>query len=752
MRLIARQLTIYFVILGLILPTLTVRAAEDAEFNPNFLLSDEEMQAWQAMTRADIQAFLEDHGSYLSNHRAKDVNGATRLISDIIYRSSKEHKINPKYNLVKLQKEQSLITTKRPTQKQLDWATGYGICDSCSMSDPTLQKHRGIGTQIDSAAGIMRWYYDNLNKESWIKRSGRTYNIDGKSVRPLSLATGFLYTYTPHIHGNKNFWTLWQRWFDQVYPDGTLVKSRANPTVYLIRGNKKYPFASMSALETRFDTKFIVTSPESELSRYETGTSIKLPNYAIVKSGAKYYLLDHEAARPFANYNVVKKLGYHPDEIINISSVDLSAYTSGKVIGENASSALGRLVQVTELDKYYFLDDSHYYPISDVQLIKINFSHLTVEKVSATELHSLEQGAPILFKNGIILGITGSNKIYVIENGKKRHIASEAVFNGLGYNWDNIIWTDQFTGLNHKTGQPIYLRQDTAVDVTPVLVGDDSQADSIVEMADKMVRTPSEETEFIGQAFGTIANTYLIADQVSGEVLAGKNVDDVRPMASFAKVMTAYQLQKEGLNLNRSTTYQARDHKALYHRFRIADGERILNKHLLNAALVSSLNTPTQMLASSVEKNESKFIASMNAQVKAWGLEKTKFIDTTGERVPNQTSAREFLTIYRKATNNRDVQQSLGTKSYTYTEALDLDGKPNHFDTHSNKLTERTDLPFRIISSKTGYLDEAGSGLIMDIQRKTDNKRFVIIVMGNPDYHNRFDAPEEIARWAIDNF
>jgi len=181
-----------------------------ADFDPNFIISDDEMQNWTSMDIHDIQAFLDEKGGYIANHKTEDWEGTLRLVADIIWRASKESQINPKYLLVKLQKEQSLITAKDPTQKQLDWATGYGVCDSCKMTDPDIQKYKGFGTQVDRAAGIMRWYYDHLNTESWIKRAGQTYTIDGESITPQSNATGFLYSYTPHIHGNENFWNLWQ--------------------------------------------------------------------------------------------------------------------------------------------------------------------------------------------------------------------------------------------------------------------------------------------------------------------------------------------------------------------------------------------------------------------------------------------------------------------------------------------------------------------------------------------------------------
>ena len=182
--------------------------AKTVEFDPNFIISDEELQNWESMNLSDIQAFLESKESYLQDYKTKNWEGVTKKASSMIYEAAKENEINPKYLLVKLQKEQSLVLNSNPSQKQLDWATGYGISDDNKTTDIEVQKYKGFGVQVDRAAGIMRWYYDNYKKIDWIKRQDKIYIIDGEVIIPKSNATGFLYTYTPHIHGNKNHYFL----------------------------------------------------------------------------------------------------------------------------------------------------------------------------------------------------------------------------------------------------------------------------------------------------------------------------------------------------------------------------------------------------------------------------------------------------------------------------------------------------------------------------------------------------------------
>jgi len=780
----ARLRSVIFVLFGILLAISPVfvypnvyaqQATLDADdFNPNYLISDEEMQNYQSMTRADIQAFLEDYNSSLKDYHAPDENGTNRLASDIIYRASLDNKINPKYLLVKLQKEQSLITDQNPTQKQLDGATGYGITDSCGWSCDSYLRNKGFGMQVAAAAGIMRWYYDHVDMETWIKRPHQTVIIDGQVVIPQNYATAFLYTYTPHIQGNKNFWTLWNRWFSQVYPNGTLTSGYNSPTVYLIQNGQKREITSMAVLMTRFDPKMIIKIPDSELNNIPTGSKISLPNYSILKQGSKYYLVDFDTIRPFANYDVVKSLGYNPGEIVEVDSNDISDYKIGETINANTDNLIGRVVKIKETGGFYYLKDKLYYPLTDEKIAKVNFPNLTIENATIQDLQGYKLAYNLKFQDGTLIGINGDNKIYVMEDGKKRHIASEEVYNAYGYDWKNIVWTNEITGMNHPTGQPIYMPTRLASQIennigniattntesTPQTTTQDSSTPKVgilqttTELIDgeKMYIIPEEKTVYIGEKFETNVDTYLVADYDTQEILAGKNIDIVRPTASFTKVLTAYQLMKEGIVLTRYTTYNSVDHRSAYHMYRIAEGEKILNQDLLYAMLISSLNTPARMLVDSVEKEESLFINKMNEQIKEWGLTKSKFYDVYGFDIRNVTTAREYMTIFINSDRNKEVHSALSMKNYEYDEILDLDNKPHHFDNNSNELMNKNNLPFDILASKTGCLNVAGEGLAMIIERPNDNRKFIIITMGNPDTNTPFSEPERLSTWAISNF
>jgi len=170
----------------------------------------------------------------------------------------------------------------------------------------------------------------------------------------------------------------------------------------------------------------------------------------------------------------------------------------------------------------------------------------------------------------------------------------------------------------------------------------------------------------------------------------------------------------------------------------------------MRAMLISSLNTVSKMLVNSVEPNEAEFVKRMNFQAQEWGLSNTKFADTYGINTENKTSAREYLILFDRAIKNTTIKNILGMKGYKYDEVLDIDGKPHHYDYHSNTLMARDNLSYNIIASKTGYLYEAGACLTMLIERPEDGKRFYIINMGMPR-ETRSDIANELASYVIEN-
>lgn len=129
--------------------TVLIRAQSSAGlFDKNNIISDADFTAVGTMSAGDIQTFLEQEGSGLATY---SYNGQTA--AQLIYLAAQKYSINPRIILTTLEKEQSLITTRNPSNASLNVAMGWDPYD-------TLSSHN-FGDQIQYGTKQFRTNFDN---------------------------------------------------------------------------------------------------------------------------------------------------------------------------------------------------------------------------------------------------------------------------------------------------------------------------------------------------------------------------------------------------------------------------------------------------------------------------------------------------------------------------------------------------------------------------------------------------------------
>jgi len=461
----------------------------DPNFNPGNIISDEEILQCNAMNVTQIQNFLQKKGSFLASYQTYNAHGTPdKSAAEIIYEAAtanydcedanlsdsptEEEKrlkcrqvstVNPKFLLVLLQKEQSLIEDSNPTSKQLDWATGYGCPDGWTCNP----YYQGFGKQINSAALQFRYYVDNPQKFKY--QPGNTYTFTNPygvvTNEPMNVtienrATAGLYDYTPHVfNGNYNFYKLWEKYFPTIknnYADGSLLKTSSSSVIFLIENGQKKPFANMGAFLSRFDVNKVITVSQDVIDNYEPGGAIKYPNYSLVKTPAKkIYLLVDNHKRLIASDAVFKKIGFSTEELISGTMADLDAYATSSTITATSTYPLGALIMSTKTGGVYFVNEGNKAPIIDKVLLKTKFKGRRVLKASETELAKYTKISPVLFDSGELLKSNTNTDVYLIDNGKKRPFLSGTDFEALGYNWTNVITVSPQLLYLYPEGDPV---------------------------------------------------------------------------------------------------------------------------------------------------------------------------------------------------------------------------------------------------------------------------------------------------------
>lgn len=209
--------------------------------NYSNLISDSEFVNWGTLDATGVQQFLNAHGGTRLRGFSEGGRSAAQIIAD----SARSNGLNPFVILATIQKEESLVDSNTNFDYRVNWAMGYGICDSCSPDDPDIQKYYGFTKQIDNGAWQLKrnYSYWASNGSDW--NVGKTMNIDGLNVRFSNRATSALFRYTPHLPGNENFVNIYNRYKTfrgsaKFNTKGSSVKSKVSKTKSSISGDVTY--------------------------------------------------------------------------------------------------------------------------------------------------------------------------------------------------------------------------------------------------------------------------------------------------------------------------------------------------------------------------------------------------------------------------------------------------------------------------------------------------------------------------------
>ncbi len=439
-------------------PPAYVLAQETAEFDYDYIISDDDLADKDSLDQAQIQSFLEHKGSALAGYR----DPTTRLLAaQIIYYSAQDFSISPKFLLTLLQKEQSLVENPSPSQSSYDWATGYAVCDGCDTSDPLIQKFKGFYNQVYNAAKRIRTVY-----LAELASSGRTSSgygpgiakqVDGRSVTPANHATAVLYTYTPHLHGNRLFGELWQKYFARTYPDGTLLNADGEREVWLVELGQRRQFANRSVFLSRYPGfERVLTVSQTELQKYPVGRAIQFANYSFLRTprGTVYLVVD-DTLRGFDSQEAVRKIGVNPAEIVDVAQEDLAGYAEAEPITAKSLYPLGQLIQDTKSGGIYWVQNGAKRPIMSKELMTANFKGKKFIRRTPEQLNELSTGSPVLFPEGELVKGAQDPAVYLISNRQKRPFASAEAFEQLGFDWKNIITASDSALALHAAGEPI---------------------------------------------------------------------------------------------------------------------------------------------------------------------------------------------------------------------------------------------------------------------------------------------------------
>ncbi len=266
-RVVAMGAAVLMLTAGLVAvtPVSQATALNVNDFDPGTIITDANFYDANAMSEAEIQAFLDAKIGTCSNGKCLNVlkqttysraadrtvcgaytGAANEPASRVIYKVQQACGISAKVILATLQKEMGLVTSKSPS----DWALAHALGYACSDSSPCDSAQAGFYNQIYMGSWqFKRYSTPDIFGGFWAGQTRAIQYHPNTSCGTLTVsitnrATAALYNYTPYTpnaaalaatpgignscssYGNRNFWYYYSTWFGSptdVTPVGVSV-------------------------------------------------------------------------------------------------------------------------------------------------------------------------------------------------------------------------------------------------------------------------------------------------------------------------------------------------------------------------------------------------------------------------------------------------------------------------------------------------------------------------------------------------
>jgi D-alanyl-D-alanine endopeptidase (penicillin-binding protein 7) len=233
----------------------------------------------------------------------------------------------------------------------------------------------------------------------------------------------------------------------------------------------------------------------------------------------------------------------------------------------------------------------------------------------------------------------------------------------------------------------------------------------------------------------------IVFDERDNEVILERNAEEVTPVASLTKLMTAMVILDADLGMEEVITITKEDKDRIrYSKSHLRTGMRFTRKDLLLIALAASENRAAMALARTYPGGSEAFVSDMNRKAQILGLIQTRFDDPAGLSNDNVSTAQELMQLVKFASEYTLIREFT---TQTRQSITDLASMREITFGNTNRLVKKATWPISL--SKTGFTKDAGNCLVM--QTMINARPVIIVLLESWGSLSKYGDSNRIKKW-----
>jgi D-alanyl-D-alanine carboxypeptidase (penicillin-binding protein 5/6) len=240
------------------------------------------------------------------------------------------------------------------------------------------------------------------------------------------------------------------------------------------------------------------------------------------------------------------------------------------------------------------------------------------------------------------------------------------------------------------------------------------------------------------------AQSAVLMDGLTGQVLFEQNSNLRIPPASFVKVMTLYlvydAIRAGQIKMDDMVTVSERAWRMQGSKMFIKVGERVKVEDLMKGVAIASGNDACIALAEHVSGSEEAFVSKMNEKAKLLGLKDSQFKNSHGMPGEDQYTTAMDMAILSK----RYIEDHPEALVFHSTVEFEYNGIRQG---NRNTLLQKN---IGVDGLKTGHVEESGYHLAATAKR--DGQRMIAVVMGCDKVRKRAPEAQKLLEYGFKNF